>query len=160
MSDLGAVTKEWEAYGSKDTVFFQHLEPFDKAQEGLAKMIAYQGDGFKKELILAQTEFITNFIKTILKARIKATKYNQESDERFRKQLDTILIRILEGDFLDINFASFVNVLYKIGILYDKLGYNSPERLKTKTPMQSDLELPGMETDEFVESMSTGYSDE
>jgi len=160
MSDLAPVTKEWEAFGSKETVFGQHLEAMDKAQENLARMIALKGQGLKKEELETQIQFITYFIKSILKARIKVTKYNTESDNIFRVQLDKMMGHILAGDFPNIKFSAFVNTLYKIGILYDKLGYNSPERLKTKTPMQSDLELPGMESDEYVESLKSGYLDE
>ncbi len=156
-SNLATVTKEWEAFGSKETVFGQHLEAFDKAQENLSRMIALQNTGMKKELLDVQTEFITYFIKSVLKARIKITKYNTESDKKFMASLDNMMTHILAGHFPDIKFEAFVETLFNIGLLYDKLGYNSPERLKTKTPMQSDLELPGMETDEYVESLKTGY---
>jgi hypothetical protein len=152
-----SISKEWESFGSKETVFSQHLEALDKSQEYLARMIALRDTGRIKELSDTEVEFITFFTKSLLKSRIKINKYNSESDELFRKQLDNMLGHILNGEFSDIKRVAFVEVLYKIGLLYDKLGYNSPERLKTKTPIQSDLEISGMETDEYVESLSSGY---
>lgn len=152
-------TKEWESFGSKELVFSQHLLALDKAQENLARMIALQETGMNQERMLVQTEFITFFIKTIFKSRIKINKYNKEEDINLSKQLDTILARLLKTGIEDDMFPAFVNILYKVGLLYDKLGYNSAERLKVRTPMQSDLQIEGMEQAEYVEPMVSGYDD-
>ncbi len=157
MTNQLTASKEWEAFGSKELVFGQHLDALDRAQENLARMIALHTSNQKKDAIESQIEFITFFIKTLFKARIKITKYNQKDDIEFSNRLDKVLSQLLSEGMDDSKFPEFVNILYKVGILYDKLGYNSPERLKMKSNLQSDLQIEGMETPEYAEPVRSGY---
>lgn len=149
------VTKTWEAYGDKAVVFYQHLEPLDKAQEHLGKLIAQQVIDCNTKCQFETTEaFLTSFLKSVFKARIKMEKFNRfSSDKQFAIKLDDIVTQIIAGKYREISLYEYVDILFKVGILYDKLGYNSPERLKIRTPMQSDIELPGTSTPEEMETI-------
>ncbi len=156
MQNLGdQVTKTWEAYGDKAIVFYQHLEPFDKAQENLSKLIAQQVTECNTKFQLETTEaFLTFFLKSVFKTRIKMEKFKKfDGDKKFALKLDDVVSKIVAGNYKKILIPEYVDILLKIGILYDRLGYNSPERLKIRTPMQSDLELPGTTTPEEMETI-------
>src|SRR3990172_11640437 len=157
MPDSPAVTKEWEAFGNKELVFTQHLYALDMSQENLAKMIALRGTNKKNDILDAQISFITYFIKTLFKAQIKIEKYNREDDIKFSKQLSDVISNLVLGGIDESMFPDFILILFKVGLLYDKLGYNSPERLRVKSTMQSDLQVQGMEEPEYSEPMTSGY---
>lgn len=81
-------------------------------------------------------------------------KFKQfKGDKAFAIKLDDVVSRIVAGKYKEILIPEYVDILMKIGILYDRLGYNSPERLKIRTPMQSDIELPGTTTGEEMETI-------
>lgn len=151
------VTKSWEAYGDKGVVFYQHLEPLDKAQESLGLLIAQQATNTNQVLQLETTvEFLTSFLKSVFKARVKMEKYIRlkpikKENVAFAKRLDEIIASILAGKHRGIPLSDYVDIIFRIGLLYDSLGYNSPERLRIKTPVQSDIQLPGMERPEEME---------
>ena len=148
------VTKTWEAYGNKDVIFYQHLEPFDKAQEKLSELIAQRTTHRVNTLqVQTTTEFLTYFIKSVLKCRIKMEKYKiNKDDKEFTIYLDYVIKEITTGDYNKISLLDYTWVLFKIGRVYERLGYSSPERERTRTTMQSDMELPGMDTPEFMEN--------
>ncbi len=52
----------------------------------------------------------------------------------------------IEGTNED-NLIEYEEVLTMIGILYDKLGYSSPERKVTRTGILSDIQLEGMDAE-------------
>lgn len=153
-TDLASqVTKSWEAYGDKGVVFYQHLEPLDKAQESLGHLIAQQATNTNQTLQLETTvEFLTSFLKSVFKARIKMEKYKHlKTDVAFTEKMDKIVADILNGKHREIPISDYVDIIFRIGLIYDRLGYNSPERLKIRTPMQSDIQLPGTERPEEME---------
>lgn len=158
MPDLiSQVTKSYEAYGEKGVVFYQHLEPLHKAQELLGKLIAQRVMECGNAYLLETTEqFLTSFLQSVFKARIKmetrikTVNDGNKKDKDFAEQLDTITEDILKGQYKDITMDRYVNIIFKIGLLYDELGYNRAERLRIQTRMQSDLAVPGAETPEIM----------
>lgn len=155
------VTKTWEAYGNKDVIFYQHLEPFDKAQEKLSQLIAQETTNSPaKDRIQTTTEFLTNFFKTILKVRIKMEKYTHlKTDIAFTKTLDWVIKTITDGDYQKIELIEYAHILFNVGLIYERLGYSSPERERIRTNMQSDMELPGTDTPEYMENIPTNVID-
>lgn len=145
-----SVSKSWEAYGDKGVVFYQHLEPLDKAQENFSKLIALNTAGAsQKEKLQTSIEFITNFLKIAIKSKVKMQKYStHQADIKFGQELDNIVDTLVRGRFDSISLINFESILFGMGMLYDRLGYNSPERLKIRTSTQSDIQVPGTEKEE------------
>ena len=149
---LGTVTRTWEAYGNKEFIFYQHLEPFDKAQEKLSELIALSTIQSPSPMrVVATTEFLTYFLKSVLKVRIKMEKYKDENDVKFKNRLDEVIDIITGGNYQKIGLKEYTKILFNIGLIYERLGYSRAERERIRTPMQSDIQLPGTQMPEEME---------
>lgn len=139
------ITKNWETYGNKDAIIYQHLETVDKSQEYLGMMVSSIIIKDKVTSREATYEFIRWFTKCLLKTRIKAELYNNAEINTLKANINKIITSFTSENFdpKEIDLKEYANILFNIGKLYDTLGYGRAERIKIRTGRISDLQVDG-----------------
>lgn len=136
------VTESWKTWSNREYIIYQHLEALFNAQESLAELEAYIATTeVNPEKASAQEyelwrEFLKPFSKSLKFARVKALK---SKDELVQK----IINKTVEDVQNNKRFTAkdYDNILYAISLLYDELGYSSPEQKRVSSPLISDLDL-------------------
>lgn len=162
MALIDKVRQTWETWSDREYVIRKHLEPYYGAQEGLANLIASEATNTPvREIQNRKYEFLRAFLVTLMMARIKIAKYTTDDnarndDKQFKEQLEACMVNILTDiqnhkDIKTVSIMDFLQKLHAVGLLYDRLGYNSPEQKKIRTPILSDIDIGVHEPEQMEE---------
>lgn len=158
------ISEKYETWSNREMVIAEHLRNYYNALKGFSTVLAstrfntrlrgqYNDWGdflISMMTVLKQAEVKTTKLKSL---KIKDSAQKKESDidfdiihDKIIKVKKMMITSSIEGTNED-NLIEYEEVLTMIGILYDKLGYSSPERKVTRTGILSDIQLEGMDAE-------------
>ena len=169
MSLQDNISEKYETWSNREMVIAEHLRNYYNALKGFSTVLA--STRFNTRMgaqYLNWSDFLISMMTVLKQAEIKTTKLKSLKIKEATKQsgdkvnFDIIHDKIVkvkkmmlsssiskDGSIED-SLEEYEEVLTMIGILYDKLGYSSPERKVTRTGILSDIQLEGMD-DEGME---------
>ena len=152
MADIqDKVNESWKTWSNREYIIYQHLEALFNAQNALSELEAYiattqlnADQASQKEYEMWNT-FLKPFNRTLKFARVKVLK---SSDEQIIKAITASVEAVQSNSRFTVR--DYDNILYAISLLYDELGYSSPEQKRVTSPFISDLDIGIGDEEELV----------
>lgn len=167
---INNVSEKYETWSNREMVIAEHLRNYYSALNGFSTVLASTrfnsrlGDRYSN-----WTDFLIDMMTVLKQAEIKTTKLKSLKTKDAAKTDDKADFDIIHDKIVKVkktmltssisqddtneekdNLVEYEEVLTLIGILYDKLGYSSPERKVVRTGILSDIQVDGMD-DEGME---------
>lgn len=158
------ISEKYETWSNREMVIAEHLRNYYNALKGFSTVLASTRFNTRmRSQYIDWGDFLISMMTVLKQAEVKTTKLKslkikdstkkKESDvdfdiihDKIIKVKKMMITSSIEGTNED-NLIEYEEVLTMIGILYDKLGYSSPERKVTRTGILSDIQLEGMDAE-------------